>query len=82
MRCTIDKAGRFVIPKEIRELAGYKPGMELEVDYRDGNVVIEPVCKVKLFWKKGFLVSKVPGARKMTLAESNRWIRRSREGRL
>jgi AbrB family looped-hinge helix DNA binding protein len=82
MKTTIDRAGRLVIPKGIRELAGLKPGMELDVDYRYGSVVIEPVSKSKLVRKGSFLVSRVPGAPKMTLAQSNRLIRRLRDGLL
>jgi len=83
MKTTIDKAGRLVIPKQIREAAGLKAGVELEIDYRYGTVTVAPVCKVKLVRKGSFLVSRVPGLRKkMTLEESNRLIRRSREGLL
>lgn len=82
MKTTIDKAGRIVIPKQIREMAGFGPGVELKVGYEYGNVVIEPVSKVKLVRKGSLLVSRVPGARKMTLEESNRLIRRFRDGLL
>ena len=78
MKCTIDRAGRFVIPKEIRELAGLKAGVELEVDYRNGVVVIEPVYKAKLVRKGSLLTSRVPGAPKMSLELSNLMIRRLR----
>jgi AbrB family looped-hinge helix DNA binding protein len=43
MKTTIDKAGRVVIPKEIRRKAGLIPGTELEVRCRDGVVELEPV---------------------------------------
>ena len=82
MKTTIDRAGRLVIPKEIRELAGLKAGVELNIDYKNGAIFIEPVCKVKLVRKGSLLVGTVPGAPKMTLEESNRLIRRLREGRL
>lgn len=85
MKTTIDKAGRFVIPKEIRELAGLTPGVELEVDYRYGQIVIEPVCRVKLVRKGSFLVGRVvgrPRPKKLTIEETNRMIRRLRDGRL
>jgi len=82
MKTTIDRTGRLVIPRQVREDAGYTPGVELNVEYRDGVVVIEPVLKAKLIRKKGLLVSHVPGARKLTLEETNRLIRRHREGRL
>ena len=39
---TIDSAGRLVIPKPIREQAGFTSGMALEIRCRDGRVEIEP----------------------------------------
>lgn len=42
MTTTIDHAGRLVIPKRIREMAGLQSGAELEVEYRDGKIEIEP----------------------------------------
>jgi AbrB family looped-hinge helix DNA binding protein len=43
MRTTIDKAGRVVIPKEIRRKAGLVPGSELEVRLENGTIELEPV---------------------------------------
>ncbi len=82
MKTTIDKAGRLVIPKEIREQAGLKPGVKLKVDCYYGKVVIEPICKIKLFRKGSLLVSRAVGAPKMSREMSNRLIRRYRDGRL
>lgn len=42
MKTTIDAAGRLVVPKELREQAGFEPGMELEVRYCDGRIEVEP----------------------------------------
>ncbi|MGH9051820.1 MAG: AbrB/MazE/SpoVT family DNA-binding domain-containing protein [Acidimicrobiia bacterium] len=42
MRTTIDKAGRLVIPKPIRERLGLKGGEDLEVVERDGQIEIRP----------------------------------------
>lgn len=39
---TMDKAGRLVLPKAVREAAGFAPGMPLRVSVRDGRVEIEP----------------------------------------
>ena len=60
MKTTIDFAGRLVIPKEVREQAGLKPGMVLDVRCRAGRVEIEPApLPVKLV-RKGRLVVAVP----------------------
>jgi len=39
---TIDRAGRIVVPKPVREAAGLVPGMRLRVSFRDGHIEIEP----------------------------------------
>jgi AbrB family looped-hinge helix DNA binding protein len=58
VRATIDAAGRLGIPKEIRNEAGLRPGMELEVRLRDGVVEIEPaVGPIKLVKKGRFLIA-------------------------
>lgn len=38
MKCRIDKAGRVVIPAPLREEAGFRPGMELEVAVEDHSI--------------------------------------------
>ena len=83
MKSTIDRSGRIVIPKEIRELVGLKPGVELKVEYWNGNVLIEPVSKIKLVRKGSLLVAKVQGrVPKLTLEETNRILRGVRDRRL
>jgi len=42
MSTAIDSAGRLVIPKAVRDAAGIKPGMQLEIRFRDGCIEIEP----------------------------------------
>lgn len=60
MRTTIDSAGRLVIPKGIREEAGLKPGMDLEIRWHEGRIEIEPApLPVKLV-RKGRLLVAVP----------------------
>lgn len=41
MPTTIDKAGRVVIPKRIRDEMGLKPGQPLKFDVIDGKIIIE-----------------------------------------
>jgi AbrB family looped-hinge helix DNA binding protein len=45
MRTTIDKAGRVVIPANIRDQAGLTPGAELEVTLDDFGVRLERVAE-------------------------------------
>ena len=82
MKTTIDRAGRLVIPKQIRDLVGLKPGVDLDIDYRHGAIVIEPISKAKLVRKGSLLTSTVPGAPKLTLKETNRILRLVRDRRL
>jgi AbrB family looped-hinge helix DNA binding protein len=80
METTIDRAGRVVIPKSIREAAGLKPGTGLRVDYRDGKIEIErKSLKSRLIPKGSVLVVSIPGAPKMSVAETNEWIRKARD---
>lgn len=58
MRTTIDKAGRVVIPKKIRDAAGLQPGMTLDVQCRDGRIEIEPhAAPIRLVRRGLFLVA-------------------------
>ena len=52
---TIDRVGRLVIPKEIRDEAGIEPGMALEVRCREGRIEIEPRRRPVRIVKKGRL---------------------------
>lgn len=61
---TIDRAGRVVIPKEIREAAGIEPGMPLQITCREGRIEIEPRRRPVRIEKRGRLqiaVSVEPG---------------------
>jgi AbrB family looped-hinge helix DNA binding protein len=52
---TIDRVGRVVIPKEIRDEAGIEAGMALEVRCREGRIEIEPRRRPVRIVKKGRL---------------------------
>ena len=60
MRTTIDLAGRLVIPKEIRQEAGLRPGMLLDVRWRAGRIEIEPAPLPVKLERKGRLLIAVP----------------------
>ena len=59
MSLTIDRAGRLVIPKGIRDAAGITPGSPLEVRLRDGVIEISPATvDVELVEKDGIVVAR------------------------
>lgn len=39
---TVDSKGRIVLPSEVREQLGIRPGSEVEVSADDGRAVVEP----------------------------------------
>ncbi len=43
MKTTIDRFGRIVVPKEMRKHFGLAPGVEVEIDERDQEIVIRQV---------------------------------------
>ena len=51
----IDRSGRIVVPKEIREELGLRPGVPLRIRIRDGRVEIEPAPRAVRIVKKGHL---------------------------
>ena len=60
MNSTIDKAGRIVIPKAIRDAAQLEPGTRVRFRVVSGRVEIEPVpLEVKLD-QRGPLIVAVP----------------------
>ncbi|MGH3634801.1 AbrB/MazE/SpoVT family DNA-binding domain-containing protein [Mycobacterium sp.] len=55
MRTTIDKAGRLVIPKPLREQAGITPG-EIEISLDGAAIRIESVAADDLVEEDGLLL--------------------------
>lgn len=55
MIITIDRAGRLVIPKELRDEAGIEAGMPLQVTCREGRIEIEPRRRPIRIEKRGRL---------------------------
>lgn len=57
METTLDKFGRVVIPKEIRDDLGLKPGEVLRVEKFDDEVVLKPLREeTPIKVKEGVLV--------------------------
>lgn len=60
MTTTIDKAGRIVVPKSIREAAGLSAGIALNISVNGGRIEIEPVSHASLVKKGPFLIVDTP----------------------
>jgi AbrB family looped-hinge helix DNA binding protein len=59
MKTTIDRAGRVVIPKEIRQRAGLTPGSELEIRLDNGIVeIMQAPPQGRVVERDGFLLWK------------------------
>lgn len=50
MRTTIDKAGRIVVPKRLRDRLGLAAGVEIEIDEDGTGLRIEPVFERPRAW--------------------------------
>ena len=58
MRTTIDKAGRIVVPKALRDELGLDGGAEVEISLVDGRIELEPATShIRLERKQGRLVA-------------------------
>jgi|tagenome__1003787_1003787.scaffolds.fasta_scaffold18634637_2 AbrB family looped-hinge helix DNA binding protein len=57
MEAILDKFGRIVIPKQVRDDLGLSPGSVLKLEERDEEIVLKPVAeKSPLVLKDGILV--------------------------
>ena len=57
MNLQIDKAGRIILPKPVRERLGLQPGSALEMEETQGGILLKP-CEQRpaLLKKDGFWV--------------------------
>lgn len=84
MQTTIDSAGRLVIPKALRQRAGLRAGMELQLEYHEGKIEIEPVRQSVRLVRRGsrLALAAPPGTRPLTNGQVNQILDEVREGRI
>jgi len=57
METTLDRFGRIVIPKEIRDDFNLKPGSPIRIEESDQVIILKPIQgDANLHWKDGVLV--------------------------
>jgi AbrB family looped-hinge helix DNA binding protein len=83
METTIDRAGRLVIPAEVRREASIEPGTPLDVRWRDGVIEIEPRPMAVSLARQGRLLvarpaKRVPRLRAATVERTRRDLARRR----
>jgi len=87
METTLDKFGRIVIPKRVRDDLGLKPGAVLQIEQADQRILMEPVNEephvvvkngVLVFsgTATGDLVGAIQAHRKERLSEAGSGIRK------
>lgn len=52
MKTNLDRSGRVVIPKKLREMADLTPGVEFEIDIRGREIVLKPIEGKPVLLKK------------------------------
>jgi AbrB family looped-hinge helix DNA binding protein len=77
---TIDKAGRVVIPKPLRDELRLEPGDELDLEAKDGRVTLRPRHAATPL-RKEHGVWTFHGRTKLSLAQANELVRATRERR-
>ena len=78
LEATVDKFGRIVIPKQVRDDLGLKPGTVLQIEETDQEVILTPLhAEPKLVNKDGVLV--FSGVATGDIAEA---VRTNRERRI
>lgn len=62
MKTSIDSAGRIVVPKPLRQLLGFRPGIPLQLRISDGRLEIEVAATPMRLRKRGKGLVAVPDA--------------------
>lgn len=67
MTTTIDKSGRLVVPKAVREASGLRPGTRVRFRVRAGRIEIEPAPLDVSLERRGSAVVAVPRGQRAVL---------------
>lgn len=79
LQIPIDKFGRVVLPKEIRDRLGIREGMEFEVQETEEAILLKPIFpKAKIVDKNGWLVIETEGPLEEDINETIERVRRER----
>ncbi len=80
MKTTIDRAGRIVVPKALRQALDLKPRQTLEIRAADGRLEIEVAVTPMTLRRRGKAVVAVPEMQlpKLTAAEVRATLERTR----
>lgn len=81
MKTTIDSAGRIVIPRALRDRAGLRSGMTIELELREGVIELRPAeAEVRLVQSGRWLVAQsTEDGEPLTLEQVNAVTREVRE---
>ena len=77
---TIDKAGRIVIPKRVRDELGLEPGDKLTLESQSDRVILRR-SDSKAYLRKERGVWTLRGGQPLSLDEANQIVRATREPR-
>jgi len=77
METTLDRFGRVVIPKKVREDLGLEPGVVLQIKQENEKILMEPMHnEPRIVLKKGVLV--VTGSATGSIEDAVRTLRKKR----
>jgi len=78
----IDKAGRIVVPKKMRDSLHLRPGERLSIECHVDSITIARERKPRGLYEKGGWFVYDGGGPPVTTEEANRWIDKDREDRM
>jgi AbrB family looped-hinge helix DNA binding protein len=80
---SIDRAGRLVLPKPVREQLQLEPGESLEMESFEDHVVLRPIRGKAVAYKKdGILVFRTGPLKASVVEETIRRVRKERESQI